>query len=91
MSPAWEHLLKKDMKERLEAAIKERFGENMILFITVEDHGSDTPAGMDARLKSEAQKKAEQSIRDDPVVKSFMETFDAKLDNIHYSKNREDI
>jgi hypothetical protein len=46
----------------------------------VEDSTNETPFETNARLKKEKQKAAENSLKNDPTVKSLMDTFDASID-----------
>ena len=78
--PSQEHLLNSIQKDRLEQAIKTRFGNNVKLSIIVEDPKNETPAEAKARLERERQKEAEESVTNDPTVKSLMDAFNATLD-----------
>ncbi len=78
--PSQEHLLNPTQKERLEQAIKIRFGNDVKLSIVVEDPANETPAEANARLQREKQLAAEQSVKSDPNVQSLMDTFNATLD-----------
>ena len=80
LSPTQEHLLNPTQKDRLEHAIKTRFGEHVSLTISIEDPGNETPAEAKAREARERQKAAEQSVQNDPTVQSLIETFNAKVD-----------
>ena len=80
LSPSQEHLLNSNQKERLEQAIKTRFGEQVQLIISVEDPAHETPAEVRTRQEQERQKAAEESVENDPAVKSLIDTFNATLD-----------
>ena len=80
LAPTQEHLLTPSQKERLEQAIKTRFGEGIILTILVEASPNETPAETNTRLEREKQAAAEASMKNDPTVKTLMDTFDASLD-----------
>ncbi len=80
LSPAQEHLLKTTQKQRLQDAIKTRFGDQLKLLITVEDTNNETPAEKRLRVEKETQISAEQSILQDSNVKKLEEMFDATLD-----------
>lgn len=81
LAPAQEHLLlNQNQKERLEQAIQTRFGADVKLAILVEDSSNETPAETNARLEGEKQKAAENSVNNDPTVKSLMDTFNASVD-----------
>ena len=80
LSPAQEHLLNTNQKERLEQAIKTRFGEQVKLIISIENPADETPAEARVRLEQERQKAAEESVQNDPTVKSLVDTFNATVD-----------
>ncbi|NKB39162.1 MAG: DNA polymerase III subunit gamma/tau [Gammaproteobacteria bacterium] len=80
LSPAQEHLLKTTQKQRLQDAIKTRFGDQLKLLITVEDTSDETPAEKRLRVEKETQEAARQSILSDSNVKKLEEMFDATLD-----------
>ncbi|MFT5395981.1 MAG: DNA polymerase-3 subunit gamma/tau [Gammaproteobacteria bacterium] len=81
LAPAQEHLLlNQNQKERLEQAIQTRFGADVKLVILVEDSSNETPAETNARLERDRQKAAENSVNNDPTVKSLMDTFNASVD-----------
>lgn len=78
--PSQEHLLHQNQKDRLEQAIKIRFGQAVKLVIVVEEADDETPTETNARLGRERQKAAEESVNNDPTVKSLMDTFNATVD-----------
>jgi DNA polymerase III subunit gamma/tau len=80
LMPSQEHLLNENQKERLEQAIKTRFGPDVKLAILIEDSENETPSETNARLERERQKAAENSVNNDPTVKSLMDTFNATVD-----------
>ena len=80
LSPAQEHLLNHTQKDRLHAALKTRFGDNIKVIITVEDPNAETPAQKKAREEKERQLTAEQSLNRDPNVKALQDMFGATLD-----------
>lgn len=81
LAPSQEHLLlNQNQKERLEQAIQTRFGTDVKLVILVEDSTNETPAETNARLEREKQKAAENSVNNDPTVKSLMDTFNGSVD-----------
>lgn len=75
-----QHLLNQNQKERLEQAIKTRFGSDVKLVIIVEDTDNETPSETNVRLELERQKAAEDSVNNDPTVKSLIDTFNATID-----------
>lgn len=80
LAPSQEHLLNQNQKERLEQALKKRFGPALELVITIAASDNETPTETDTRLERERQQAATQSVNTDPVVKSLMDTFDASVD-----------
>jgi len=80
LAPSQEHLLHQNQKDRLEQAIKTRFGPDVKLAIVVEDSENETPSETSARLERERQKSAEESVNNDPTVKSLIDTFNASVD-----------
>ena len=80
LAPSQEHLLNQNQKERLEQAIKTRFGSDVKLAIAIEDTDNETPSETNARLERERQKVAEDSVNNDPTVKSLIDTFNATID-----------
>ena len=81
LSPSQDHLLKTNQKDRLESAIKTRFGEQVRLLISVEEPVEETPAMAVARKEKERQANAEKSINDDPNVRLLEEIFEGNLDH----------
>lgn len=80
LSPAQEHLLKTTQKDRLQQAIKDRFGAGVKLVITVEEPEVETPAQQRSRQEQEKQDAAVRSFNDDPNVKALKEMFDASVE-----------
>ena len=80
LTPSQEHLLNQNQKERLEQAIKTRFGPEVKLVITVERPEDETPAEAKARHERERQKAAELSVNKDPAVQTLMDAFNATVD-----------
>ena len=81
LAPTQEHLmLNQNQKDRFEQTIQARFRKDVKLVILVEDSTNETPFETNARLKKEKQKAAENSLKNDPTVKSLMDTFDASID-----------
>ncbi len=80
LTPSQEHLLKTTQKDKLQEAIKTRFGENVKLLINVEETEMETPAQQRARLEKEKQASAEQAILNDPNVQAMEKMFDATVD-----------
>ena len=80
ISPAQEHLLNHTQKERLQTALKTRFGDKVKIIITVEDPNAETPAQKKSREEKERQLTAEKSLSKDPNVKALQDMFGATLD-----------
>lgn len=79
LAPTQEHLLKTSQKERLQKAIKNRFGEKVKLEITVEDIAGETPAQRRQREERQHQQEAVAAYSRDPGVRTIMENFNADL------------
>ncbi|MBK1690761.1 DNA polymerase III subunit gamma/tau [Ectothiorhodospira mobilis] len=73
------HLNTERSREKLEAAVRSVLGEAMRVRIQVGETQGETPAARQARHQAERQQAAERAIREDPVVRGVMETFDAEL------------
>jgi len=80
LSPAQEHLLKTVQKNRLQAAIRARFGEGIRLVVTVEKTGAETPVEQKSRAEQDRKNAAVEAFQTDPNVKKIVETFDASVD-----------
>ncbi len=80
LSPKWEHLLNATQKERLIGALKAHFGENLKVELIIEEPAMETPAEIRDREEQERQKAAEQSIENDPNIKTLEKMFDAVVD-----------
>ena len=84
LSPVQEHLLKTSQKDRLQKAIRTRFGEHVKLEISVEDIQEETPAERREREEKQRQEETVTLFIQDPGVKMIVDNFDAtmKLDSI---------
>ena len=80
LAPSQEHLLKTTQKERLQDALRTRFGPDVRLVISVEQPQKETPAERRAREEREAQAAALVKMRTDPNVQALVTAFDATLD-----------
>lgn len=80
LMPAQQHLLQTTQKDRLQEAIKTRFGKQVKLIISVEEPAAETPAQQRVREQQERQQAAVQLFEDDPNVKTMIKTFDATVD-----------
>jgi len=79
LAPVREHLLKTSQKERLQKAIRDRFGEKVKLEITVEEIAGETPAQRRQREERQRQQEAVAAYSNDPGVRTIMENFNADL------------
>ena len=80
LSPTLEHLVNKSQQNRIELALKSKFGEGLSLEIVLEDSTNETPAEANARMQREKLKAAQNSINNDPVVQSLLDTFNGTID-----------
>jgi DNA polymerase-3 subunit gamma/tau len=80
LSPSQEHLLNKSQQERIELALRSKFGEGLSLAIVLEDSDNETPAEANVRMQRERQKAAQNSINNDPAVQSLVDTFNGTID-----------
>ncbi|MGD8640409.1 MAG: DNA polymerase III subunit gamma/tau [Gammaproteobacteria bacterium] len=69
----------KQRQEILEKAIGEATGEDIKLSITISANATETPASRKQQRNAARQQSAEQSIYDDTIVKSIIETFEGKI------------
>ena len=80
LQSARDHLLKTTQKEKLQDAIRARFGDEVKLVITVEESPAETPAQRKIRESDEAKQAAMDAIEKDPHVQAIIDTFDATID-----------
>ncbi len=80
LSPSQEHLLNPGQKDRIEQAVKAKFGADVVLTIIIENSDNETPAEANARMERERQKAAENSVNSDPAVQSLLDTFSGTID-----------
>jgi DNA polymerase-3 subunit gamma/tau len=83
-----EHLNTQQLRARLEAALREQFGRDLKLAITVGQPSRSTPAEIRRANESARMREARETIEQDPNVKAVQEAFDATLeaDSIRSSK-----
>jgi len=83
-------LLNTRHEEKILAALRNHFGDAIQLKIEQGDAGSHTPAAYEERQRKARQAAAEDSIRNDPLVKSIVERFEARVveDSIRPTKDR---
>ena len=80
LSPSYKHILNQNLNSRLAEAIKEKFGSEVKLIITVEESEDESPSSADARVKQELKNVAKEAVKNDPDVKLLQDTFDATID-----------
>lgn len=81
LSPEHEPLLVASQQERLQEVLRTRFGKQLRLNVTVGEQDGETPAQQRMHEASERQREAIQSVENDPMVKTMLETFDAVIDH----------
>ncbi|MCI0590458.1 MAG: DNA polymerase III subunit gamma/tau [Gammaproteobacteria bacterium] len=80
LPPRCQHLLNDNVEARLQNALKDRFGEDVRLVITVGEPGAETPVELKVREGNERQHSAERAIEGDSNVKALVDTFGAEVD-----------
>jgi DNA polymerase-3 subunit gamma/tau len=73
------HLLEKPYREKLQAALEERFRRRLRVEFEVGDSGGRTPAEVEDRERQSRLKQAVESIDRDPFVRELVEGFDARV------------
>ncbi|MTI78546.1 MAG: DNA polymerase III subunit gamma/tau [Marinobacter sp.] len=83
-------LLNSRHEEKILAALRNRFGDSIQLRTEQGNPGPHTPAAYEERQRKARQEAAEASIRQDPVVKSIVERFEARVveDSIRPAETR---
>ena len=83
-----EHLNTQQLRSRLEVALREQFGRDLKLAITVGQPSRPTPAETRRSNESARMREARETIEADPNVKAVQAAFDATLepDSIRSSK-----
>ena len=83
-----EHLNTQQLRTRLEAALREQYGRELRLTITVGQPSRPTPAELRRANESARMREAREAIENDPNVKAVQAAFDATLepDSIRSSK-----
>ncbi|MBY6032499.1 DNA polymerase III subunit gamma/tau [Marinobacter daepoensis] len=72
-------LLNARHEEKILAALRSRFGDATQLKVEQGVPGLHTPAAFEERLRAARQKAAEESIRQDPIVKNIVERFEGRV------------
>jgi DNA polymerase-3 subunit gamma/tau len=83
-----EHLNTQQLRTRLETALREQYGREVRLAITVGQPSRPTPAELRRSNESARMRDAREAIETDPNVKAMQAAFDATLepDSIRSSK-----
>jgi DNA polymerase-3 subunit gamma/tau len=83
-----EHLNTQQLRSRLEAALREQYGRDVRLSISVGQPSRPTPAEVRRANESARMREAREAIESDPNVKALQAAFDATLepDSIRSSK-----
>ena len=80
LTPSCKFLLNKKINEGLEEAIRKKLGQEVKLVIKIEDSNIESQSEADTRIKKELKNSAKEAVKNDPDVKSLLETFDATID-----------
>jgi DNA polymerase-3 subunit gamma/tau len=72
-------LLNPRHEEKIREALRNRFGDAINVKITEGDTGGKTPAAWEENRRQERQAAAEAAIQRDPLVKSIVERFEARV------------
>jgi len=80
LTPSSKFLLNKNLEERLNDAVKNKLGSDIELIIKIEDSDVESPSETDTRIKKELKNTAKEVVKNDPDVKSLVDTFDATID-----------
>jgi DNA polymerase III subunit gamma/tau len=74
------HLLDKTYQDKLVAALKQRFGEQLSVQFELGALSGQSPVEVRARAKAEKQAEAVAAIETDPFIQDLVEQFDARID-----------
>ncbi len=74
------HLLDKIYQEKLEAALRQKFGAQLKVKFEIGAVSGQSPVEVRARAKAEKQAEAVAAIETDPFVRDLVEQFDARID-----------
>jgi DNA polymerase-3 subunit gamma/tau len=76
---AHRHLLDPSYRDKLRAALEERFGRKLRLAFALGPNTGNTPAERDDQERSARQRRAIEAIEGDPFVRELVENFDARV------------
>ena len=79
LAPEYEHLRVDAIVQRLEAALAEYFGAPVALALEVAKPRHETPAERAEQKRAELQRKAVETIEQDPNVEAMRKVFSAEL------------
>ncbi len=79
MQPRYQHVFTEKAKDRLEKALRSRFGDDLRLRIKIAETTEETPAELRERQQSERQQEAEAAIAEDPHVRALGSRFGATV------------
>jgi len=79
LPPEHKHLAEKTYQEKLKAALSEYFGKPMRVNIALGATTGPTPVQVQQGEKAAQEKRAIESIEQDPFVRDLVEQFDAKV------------
>jgi DNA polymerase-3 subunit gamma/tau len=80
LADAHKHLLDKIYQEKLEAALRQKFGAQLKVKFEVGAVSGQSPVEVRARAKAEKQAEAVAAIETDPFIRDLVEQFDARID-----------
>ena len=67
-------------RDKLQTALRSRYGEHLRLAIDVAQPQAETPADRDAKRREQRQADAVQAMQNDPQVRAFCDTFDTRVE-----------
>ncbi|MBE03488.1 DNA polymerase III subunit gamma/tau [uncultured Marinobacter sp.] len=79
LDPGHARLLNSRHEDKIRDALKDRFGDTIQLRIEEGAPGPHTPAAYEERQRQARQRAAEEAIRQDPVVRTLVERFEARV------------
>jgi DNA polymerase-3 subunit gamma/tau len=80
LADAHKHLLDKTYQEKLETALRQKFGASLKIQFEVGAVSGQSPVEVRARAKAEKQAEAVAAIETDPFIRDLVEQFDARVD-----------
>jgi DNA polymerase-3 subunit gamma/tau len=80
LAEAHKHLLDKTYQEKLEAALRQKFGASLKVQFEIGAVSGCSPVAVRARAKAERQAEAVAAIETDPFIRDLVEQFDARID-----------